>query len=106
MDTRLATIGDLEPLMHNPHVRVRNYSTVEEYHDAMTRKSQRDNAAGKNMDAGREPYLVSMEAVEFDMHPFIEVHDVMIEKNDDGLIGIDTAGPTHYVGRHTLLAWR
>jgi hypothetical protein len=45
---RLATIGDLEPLMNNPYVRVKNYSTVEEYHDAMTRKSQKENAAGKH----------------------------------------------------------
>jgi hypothetical protein len=104
-DTKqFATVGDVQSLQSDPYVGLRNYSTAEEYHDAAVNKQE--NAASKNIDAGREPYLISLEAVEFGMHPYVEVHDIAIKKNDDGQIGLDTLNKTHYVGRHTLLAWR
>ncbi len=63
------------------------------------------NDASKHIDAGREPNLINMEAVDFSMHPFHSIHDIMIAKNDEGQIGLDLGFRTYYVQRNTLLAW-
>ena len=80
------------------------HSTVLEYFEAATTPSANNNAAIQ-IEAGREPYLINTEAIEFGVHPFLEVYDVMIEKQGD-LIGIDTPRQTYYLAPDTLLAWR
>lgn len=105
---RYAILGNARSLMSNPDVNLRHYSTVEEYHDAMTKRLFENNAASEHIDAGREPYLISIEAVSFSMHPFIEIHDIMIAKDDNRNIGLDIPGHRDpvYVNGQTLLAWR
>jgi hypothetical protein len=79
-------------------------STAEEYFEAGTNRA--DNRAGKNIDAGREPYLFNLELQSLDMHPFQSVWDCMVKKQGDS-IGLELGGREPvYVTPDTLIVWR
>jgi hypothetical protein len=79
-------------------------STLDEYHKSA---SGVNNRAGREIDAGREPYLFNLEADDLDMHPFVTVYDCLrCAKND--LIGVDLRGFREpvYLSPDTLVVWR
>jgi len=82
----------------------RNQSTVQEYFDAVTTRGS-ENAATRGIDNGLEPYLISSEAIEMGIHPYLAVHDILTD-TQDGQIGLDTSRTTYFVAPETLLAWR
>ena len=102
VQSQLITLEDLAEVQAEGYAK--NYSTVEEYHAAGT-NPQVENNASKHINAGREPFLMSREAVEFGTHPYIPVHDADIERRG-ALVGITTARNTYWLEPDTLLAWR
>lgn len=106
MDTVQSQLMSLEDLAETQAVGyAKNYSTAAELWEAGNAPHQVSNRASQQMDAGREPYLVSRDAVEMGVHPFITIHDVAV-KRDGELVGIDTARSTKWVAPETLIAWR
>ena len=78
------------------------FSTLQEYWEA---KPAVDNAAGVQIDNGREPYLFNLEAWRMNLQPFTPVYDLMIAKRG-ALVGIDLGkGPMYFVPK-TLVVWR
>jgi hypothetical protein len=108
MDTaterKYASMDDLESLRSDNVAAKYRVSTLEEYHAAQT--SHESNRASEQIEAGREPSLVSLFGVEFGMHPYVEIYDVMIEKQGN-LIGLDIPGAREvvYLDPNTLLTW-
>lgn len=87
-------------------------TTAEAYHEALNNKA--DNDAGQQIDAGREPYLVSDEALLMNMEPFIPVFDVLTERQRVGtgrrfghadFIVLDLPAGPCLVPADALLAW-
>lgn len=84
-------------------------TTLGEYH-------QRSDAANAVIDAGREPYLVNGEALDFGVHPLIEVWDIGIATTTVGrggrsrqtqeLILTCTQRGDGLLPADTLLVWR
>lgn len=88
-------------------------TTAEAYHEALS--DQADNEAGQQIDAGREPYLVSDEALLMNLDPFIPVFDVLAERQRVGtgrrfghadFIALDLPAGPCLVPADALLAWR
>jgi hypothetical protein len=104
LQSQLASTTNVPMLQSEPGVNLKHHSTVAEYHEAGIHPST-DNAASQNINAGREPYLISLDAVEFGVHPFIAVYDVDIQTKG-GLFGITTHNKTYWLEPNTLLAWR
>jgi hypothetical protein len=100
VQSQLVTLEDLPEIAERY---ARNYSTVAEYHEAQD--AAINNNASKHIEAGREPYLVRRDAIEFGVHPYITVYDVMRERQD-GLVGIATNHQTYFLQPNTILAWR
>ena len=75
-----------------------------------------DAEAGAHIDAGREPYLIALEPLEFGMEPFVAVHDVMIDRqaldkagkwNDEKRhVGLDLHRGLGLFAPDTLIAWK
>ena len=97
-----ATVEDLDALQREGYAR--HYSTLAEYQNAGD-TTEEENNASMHINAGREPYLVSRDAVEMGVYPFITVYDADIEKQGDK-VGITTAKNTYWLAPDTLLAWR
>ena len=97
----LFTLEDLADVQSKGYAK--HYSTVAEYHSAQD--AHIDNKASEQNNAGRNPYLISREAVEMGVHPFITIYDVARERQD-GLVGIATSRRTYFLEPDTLLAWR
>lgn len=88
-------------------------TTAAAYYEAVSDCANND--AGEFIDAGREPYLVSDEALLMQVEPFIPVYDVLAEKQRVGtgrrcghtdFIGLDLHGGLCLVPADVLLAWR
>ena len=90
-----ATLSDLDLVQADGYAK--NYSTAAELYD-------RNGLARPYLDAGQSGSLVLNEAVEFGIHPYIEIFDVVIDKQGD-LIGIETMGGTKWVTPDTVIAW-
>lgn len=103
IQSQLMNIGDLAEVQAAGYAKRGNYSTAEELWQSGTDRTVK-NRASEQSDAGREPYLVSRDAIEFGVHPFVEIHDVMIEKKD-GLIGLERLHGTKWVAPETLIVW-
>jgi hypothetical protein len=103
VQSQLITLEDLAEVQAEGYAK--NYSTVAEYHAAGIDPSLKNNAS-KHIEAGREPFLLSRDAVEMGVHPFIAVHDVDIKKQDDGKVGITTPKNTYWLEPDTIIAWR
>lgn len=97
---RLATTDNLGEVQLAGYAK--HYSTAAEYREA---GAGAQNPAGANIDAGREPYLVNLDAVELGVHPFVTVYDADIKLNGE-LVGISTAKNTYWLRPNTLIAWR
>jgi hypothetical protein len=75
-----------------------------------------DTEAGAHIDAGREPHLIALDALEMGMEPFVAVHDVMIDRralnkagkwNDEQRhVGLDLHRGLGLFAPDTLIAWR
>ena len=103
VQTQLATIDDLAEVQREGYAK--NYSTVAEYREAQLPSALVDNNATKHIDAGKEPYLISSDAIELGVHPFITVYDVATELKD-GKVVIATSRNNYELEPNTLLAWR
>lgn len=100
IQSQLVAIEDLADVQVEGYAK--NYSTVAEYHEAQD--TSVDNNASKHINAGLEPYLMSRDAFELGVHPYIAVYDVMREKQD-GLVGVSTPRHTYLLEPDTLLVW-
>lgn len=99
-----ATVEDVPALQTESVVAKYRLSTVAEYHAAAVDHAK--NPAGEQMDAGREPYLVNLEAaLVFGTHPYVEVHDVMIDRSGED-VGIEVLSGTKWLPPNTILAWQ
>ena len=102
IQSQVMTMEDLADVQAEGYAK--HYSTVEEY-QAAGLDPRVENNASTHINAGREPYLVSRDAVEMGVYPFITVYDADIEKQGDK-VGITTAKNTYWLAPDTLLAWR
>ena len=101
VQSQLVTLEDLADVQSEGYAR--HHSTVAEYHEAQD--AHINNNASKQIIAGREPFLISRDAVELGVEPFITVYDV-VQKRQNGLVGIVTSHHTYFLEPDTLLAWR
>ena len=83
-------------------------SSLQEYFDA---KPAVDNAAGREIDNGLEPYLFSIAAWQSicvhgeDHNPFVTIYDLMIARRGK-LVGVDLGKGPVYLEPDTLVVWR
>jgi hypothetical protein len=101
IQAQLMSIDDLAEAQAAGYAK--NYSTAAELWEAANPDVK--NRASEHIEAGRESFLVSRDAIELGVHPFIAIHDVAI-KRDGTKVGIDTARSTKWVAPETLIAWR
>ena len=81
-----------------------NTSTAAEYH--ATAAPATNNAATRQIEAGKESYLVHLDSLEDGVYPLISVYDAMIEVSPVGFIGLVVPRGTVYVSPDTVLVWR
>lgn len=80
-------------------------TTVEQYQSACAGTR---NEAGRQIDMGKEPYLLSTDALDLGLgtHPFIPVWDVLQNTPANHSITLLVVGRQEDVPRDTLVAWK
>ena len=88
-------------------VPIGNTSTLGEWHKAVNSRLTH-NVASEQIEYGREPYVVDVDADGFGMHPYIPCLDILIEKRgpDGDQIGVDFMNGTIPLPSDTLIFWR
>jgi len=82
-------------------------STLDEWYKAC-QSTLTHNRASVEIDMGKEPYVVDLDADEMGMYPYIPCMDIMADKRGlkADLIGVDFVNGTKLLESDILIFWR
>jgi hypothetical protein len=84
------------------------HTTLQEYFEmspAPGKEPSPDNPAAKQVDNGKEPYLLNLEAQSLGIWPWRAVYDLSIDMNG-GMIGVELPASSRWLPPDTLVFWR
>jgi len=103
-----ATTPDLENI--DPRYAKFPHTTLQEYFEMSPAPSKapdpdNPNPAAKQVDSGREPYLLNLEAQALGIWPWTAVYDLSLDTNG-GMIGVELPNSSRWLPPDTLVFWR